>query len=196
MPSARRSLNNRFTECRTLPRAALGKVGFAECPIKSTRQSRRHSAKGRIPVVSTSCASIHYHHGSRVLLNLVSFGPGDALALLASLVDEQVALAPTDPSDSASMADVASSPTLGGPVDAPALPDALVTELVAPVSALLLVDDQASSKHLLGDCSALEICPLRLSASVSPKFFPLNVTMQPRQQESIPYIQSSRNCSP
>jgi hypothetical protein len=34
-----------------LPSAALGKVGFAECPIKSTRQSRRHSAKSRIPIV-------------------------------------------------------------------------------------------------------------------------------------------------
>jgi hypothetical protein len=38
---------------RTLPSVALGKVGFAECPIKSTRQSRRHSAKSRIPVVTT-----------------------------------------------------------------------------------------------------------------------------------------------
>jgi hypothetical protein len=36
---------------------------------------------------------------------------------------------------------------------------------------------------------------LRLSATVSPKFFPLNVTMQPRQQDSIPYIHSSRNRS-
>jgi hypothetical protein len=34
-----------------LPSAALGKVCFAECPIKSTRQSRRHSAKTQIPVV-------------------------------------------------------------------------------------------------------------------------------------------------
>jgi hypothetical protein len=34
-----------------LPSAALGKAGFAECPIKSTRQSHRHSAKARIPVV-------------------------------------------------------------------------------------------------------------------------------------------------
>lgn len=63
----------------------------------------------------------------------MSFGPVDALALLASLVEEQVVLAPTDPSDSASMADVASSPTLGGLVDAPALLDVLVTELVACV---------------------------------------------------------------
>jgi hypothetical protein len=51
VPSALHSVNNLFTERRTLPRAALGKVGFAECPIKSTRQSLRHSAKDRIPVV-------------------------------------------------------------------------------------------------------------------------------------------------
>jgi hypothetical protein len=49
--SALHSVNNLFTERRTLSRAALGKVDFAECPIKSTRQSLRHSAKGRIPVV-------------------------------------------------------------------------------------------------------------------------------------------------
>jgi hypothetical protein len=34
-----------------LPSATLDKVFFAECPIKSIRQSRRHSAKDRIPVV-------------------------------------------------------------------------------------------------------------------------------------------------
>jgi hypothetical protein len=34
-----------------LPRAVLGKFCFAECPIKNTRQSLRHSAKARIPVV-------------------------------------------------------------------------------------------------------------------------------------------------
>jgi hypothetical protein len=45
------SVNKLFTERRTLPSAALGKVFFAECPIKSTQQSRRHSAKARIPVV-------------------------------------------------------------------------------------------------------------------------------------------------
>jgi hypothetical protein len=45
------SVNKLFTERRTLPSAALGKVCFAECPIKSTRQSHRHSAKTRIPVV-------------------------------------------------------------------------------------------------------------------------------------------------
>jgi hypothetical protein len=36
----------------------------------------------------------------------------------------------------------------------------------------------------------------RLSATVLPKFFPLNVTMHPRQQDYIPYIHSSRNRSP
>ena len=46
------SVNKLFTERRTLLSAALGKVFFAECPIKSTRQSRRHSAKARIPVVN------------------------------------------------------------------------------------------------------------------------------------------------
>jgi hypothetical protein len=34
-----------------LPSAVLGKADFAECPIKSTRQSLRHSAKAWIPVV-------------------------------------------------------------------------------------------------------------------------------------------------
>jgi hypothetical protein len=51
VPSVLHSVNKLFTERRTLPSAALGKVFFAECPIKSTRQSRRHSAKARIPVV-------------------------------------------------------------------------------------------------------------------------------------------------
>ena len=51
VPSVLHSVNKLFTERRTLPSAALGKVCFAECPIKSTRQSRRHSAKARIPVV-------------------------------------------------------------------------------------------------------------------------------------------------
>jgi hypothetical protein len=37
---------------------------------------------------------------------------------------------------------------------------------------------------------------LRLSATVPPKFFPLNITMQSRQQDSLPYIHSSRNRSP
>jgi hypothetical protein len=37
---------------------------------------------------------------------------------------------------------------------------------------------------------------IRLSATVPPKFFPLNITMQPRQQDSLPYIHSSRNPSP
>jgi hypothetical protein len=40
------------------------------------------------------------------------------------------------------------------------------------------------------------VAVLRLSASVPSKFFPLNVTMQPHQQYSLPYIHSSRNHSP
>jgi hypothetical protein len=36
-----------------------------------------------------------------------------------------------------------------------------------------------------------EACPLGY-----PQAFPLNVTMQPRQQDSLPYIHSSRNRSP
>jgi hypothetical protein len=52
VPSVVHSVNKLFTERRTLPSAALGKIFFAECPIKSTRQSRRHSAKARIPVVN------------------------------------------------------------------------------------------------------------------------------------------------
>jgi hypothetical protein len=51
MPSVPHSVNKIFTERRTLSSAALGKVGFAECPIKSTRQTCRHSAKAWIPVV-------------------------------------------------------------------------------------------------------------------------------------------------
>jgi hypothetical protein len=51
VPSVLHSVNKFFTERRTLPSAALGKVYIAECPIESTRQSRRHSAKDRIPVV-------------------------------------------------------------------------------------------------------------------------------------------------
>jgi hypothetical protein len=51
VPSVLHSVNKLFTERRTLPSAALGKVLFAECPIKSTRQRLWHSAKDRIPVV-------------------------------------------------------------------------------------------------------------------------------------------------
>jgi hypothetical protein len=51
VPSVQLSVNELFTERRTLPSVALDKVFFAECPIKSTRQRLRHSAKGRIPVV-------------------------------------------------------------------------------------------------------------------------------------------------
>jgi hypothetical protein len=39
------SVNQLVTESRNSPSAALGKAVFAECPIKGTRQSVRHSAK-------------------------------------------------------------------------------------------------------------------------------------------------------
>jgi hypothetical protein len=51
VPSVLRSVKTLVTESRALPSAALGKAVFAECPIKGTRQSVRHSAKARIPVV-------------------------------------------------------------------------------------------------------------------------------------------------
>jgi hypothetical protein len=51
VPRAQHSVNCLVTERRTLPRAILGKVVFAECPIKSTWQRLRHSTKARIPIV-------------------------------------------------------------------------------------------------------------------------------------------------
>jgi hypothetical protein len=51
VPSVPQSVNKLFTERRTLPSAALDKVFFTECPIKSTWQRAWHSAKARIPVV-------------------------------------------------------------------------------------------------------------------------------------------------
>jgi hypothetical protein len=61
VPSVLHSVNKLFTERRSLPSAALGKLGFAECPIKSTWQSRLHSAKSRIPVV-TLATFIYMHY--------------------------------------------------------------------------------------------------------------------------------------
>jgi hypothetical protein len=52
VPSALLSVNVVVTKSRTLPRAALDKDCFAECPIKSTRQSSEHSTKSWILVVS------------------------------------------------------------------------------------------------------------------------------------------------
>jgi hypothetical protein len=63
VPSVLHSVNCLVTEHRTLPRAALGKVVFAECPIKSTRQRLRHSAKARIPVVYV-CISMRSSHNN------------------------------------------------------------------------------------------------------------------------------------
>jgi hypothetical protein len=55
LPSVLLSVNVLVTESRSLPSAALGKDFFAdffaECPIKSTRQSAEHSTKSRIPAV-------------------------------------------------------------------------------------------------------------------------------------------------
>jgi hypothetical protein len=59
VPSVLHSVNKIFTERRTLPSAALSKVGFAECPIKSTRQTDRHSTKTQILVVIYSFKSYH-----------------------------------------------------------------------------------------------------------------------------------------
>jgi hypothetical protein len=53
VPSVQHSVKGLFAESLNLPSAALGKAFFAECPIKSTRQSRRYSAKPAIPVVHT-----------------------------------------------------------------------------------------------------------------------------------------------
>jgi hypothetical protein len=41
-----------LVECRSMPRATLAKVYFVECPIHSSRQRARHSAKSQILVVS------------------------------------------------------------------------------------------------------------------------------------------------
>jgi hypothetical protein len=51
VPSVQHSVKGLFAESLTLPRAALGKAFFAECPTKSTWQRIQHSAKPRIPVV-------------------------------------------------------------------------------------------------------------------------------------------------
>jgi hypothetical protein len=51
LPSVQHSVKSLCAESLTLPRAALGKEGFAECPTKGTRQRIQHSTKTRIPVV-------------------------------------------------------------------------------------------------------------------------------------------------
>jgi hypothetical protein len=50
--SVQHSVKRLFVESLTLPRAALGKALFAECPTKGTRQRGRHSAKPQISVVN------------------------------------------------------------------------------------------------------------------------------------------------
>jgi hypothetical protein len=52
LPRVLLSVNAVVTESRTLPRAALDKDFFVECPAKNILQSASHSAKSRIPVVS------------------------------------------------------------------------------------------------------------------------------------------------
>jgi hypothetical protein len=65
------SVNKLFIVRRTLPSAVLGKVFFGECPIKSTRQSRRHSAKARIPVVNVDNGKEYYAYTTEESCNLI-----------------------------------------------------------------------------------------------------------------------------
>jgi hypothetical protein len=51
LPSVLHLVNQLVTESRTLPSAALGRVFFAECPTKGTRQRVQHSVKPQISVV-------------------------------------------------------------------------------------------------------------------------------------------------
>jgi hypothetical protein len=60
VPSVKHSVKGIFAESLRLPSAALGKAFFAECPIKNTRQSRRHSAKPAIPVVTGQLPSLFH----------------------------------------------------------------------------------------------------------------------------------------
>jgi hypothetical protein len=73
VPSVQYSVKRLVAESLTLPSAALGKVFFAECPIKGTRQRGRHSAKPRIPVVSDAeCLMINLTKVSLYWLTLLS----------------------------------------------------------------------------------------------------------------------------
>jgi hypothetical protein len=70
VPSVLHTVTSLVTESQTLPSAALGKAIFAECPRKGTRQSVRHLAKARIPVVfdlHTSYVSCDGKDSSNVL---------------------------------------------------------------------------------------------------------------------------------
>jgi hypothetical protein len=60
VPSVQHSVKGLFAESLTLPRAALGKAFFAECPTKGTRQRIQHSAKPRIPVVCRENTSVGF----------------------------------------------------------------------------------------------------------------------------------------
>jgi hypothetical protein len=65
VPRVLLSVNVVVTESRTLSSTALGKDFFAECPIKSPRQSAEHSAKSRIPVMNPDaphmCVRTKFH---------------------------------------------------------------------------------------------------------------------------------------
>jgi hypothetical protein len=63
------------TESQALPSAALGKAVFAECPRKGTRQSGRHSAKSRIPVV------LHNQQFNSIIFHIISETPQESLNL-------------------------------------------------------------------------------------------------------------------
>jgi hypothetical protein len=138
--------------------------------------------------------------GTRVHLCSAAGRPVNKPVLLAGGVIALVA--PANPSVSSLMAVDASFPTLVGPVDAPALPDASVVELVAPRttsflaeglpaaaptlpeasgavsdvpgSVLLSYDGLDSTDYSLMDCSALMNWSLTESAAplVRPVFFP------------------------
>jgi hypothetical protein len=73
VPSVQHSVKGIFAESLNLPSAALGKAFFVECPITSTRQSRRHSAKPAIPVVIAiaSCGRREVVLGSYIRTYLV-----------------------------------------------------------------------------------------------------------------------------
>jgi hypothetical protein len=79
---------------------------------------------------SSDCAPVHTCLGSRVHLSSAASRPVNDPVLPADAVNALVA--PANPSVSSLMAVDASFPTLVGPVDAPALPDASDVELAAP----------------------------------------------------------------
>jgi hypothetical protein len=69
VPRVLLSANAVITKSRTLSSAALGKGFFAECPIKSTRQSTEHSAKTRILVVKEVFEDLSYNNTGLLDIN-------------------------------------------------------------------------------------------------------------------------------